>query len=366
MKVLHVPHRFAPCLGGIETHVSQLCKSLKGKGIETRVACLNKCPGSGKALPKEETIAGVKVKRLGFLDLGLYKIAPGIFGALGKADIVHVHGLGFFSDFLALTKFLHRKRLVLSSHGAVFHTGRAGFLKRIYFFGLCRLSLKMFDKVIAVSSQDLALFGRIAPKKKISLIENPVEIGNDKTAKQARDKESFLFVGRLSKNKGIGRLLEAFAVVCKQRPGARLCIVGQDFDGLQKGFVEKAKGLGIADRVLFKGRVSGKELAGLYKKAEFFVSGSAYEGFGITALEAMAAGQVAVLSGIPTFSRFAQGGKAITADFSKPEKAGQTIVRAIGLSAAEKKDMVAKARAYADSFSWDKKITHFVELYNQL
>jgi alpha-1,3-mannosyltransferase len=41
---------------------------------------------------------------------------------LRDADIVHVHAIDFFFDFLGWTKPLHGKKLVVSTHGGFFHT----------------------------------------------------------------------------------------------------------------------------------------------------------------------------------------------------------------------------------------------------
>ena len=67
-------------------------------------------------------------------------------------------------------------------------------------------------------------------------------------------------------------------------------------------FGRLAKELGIEKNVFFLGRVSDKELLEYYGRSEFFISASEYEGFGITVVEAMAAGLPVVVTrrgGIP-------------------------------------------------------------------
>jgi alpha-1,3-mannosyltransferase len=362
ISVVQVSHRFWPCLGGVESHVRQLCENLKRKGFVARVVCLDRCPNSPEKLLGKETVSGIEVSRLGFFDLGFYRVAPGVLWKLGDAEIVHVHGLGFFSDFLALKKLFHGKRLVLSTHGGVFHTGSLGLLKKIYFFGWCRLALRAFDRVVAVSRADYELFSKILPKEKLVLVENPVDARPVSGGK--RQRSSFLFVGRLSKNKGLFELLEAFALAKAESPGFVLRIVGKGFDLSERQLKERALELGLEKHVEVLGEVSDKGLAKLYAKSEFFVSGSSYEGFGITALEAMGSGLVPVLNDIPTFRSFVQdSGAGFLADFSGREKGAGAILAAMSLAGPEKEKLASRARAFAGLFSWERNIARFEEVY---
>lgn len=367
LKILHLSHRFWPCLGGIETHVRQLCEKTLAKGFETRVVCLNKCPNSRKKLPASENFHGTEIRRLGFLELGFYRIAPGILRQLGECNVIHVHGLGFFSDALAKTKLLHRKKLVLSTHGGIFHTERESLLKRIYFFGWCRLALKAFDKIVAVSKQDFELFSKIVPKEKIALIENPIDTKSFEAIQRNPKENSFLFVGRLSKNKGLLNLLESFALLKENNPGFSLTIAGKDFDLRKEDLQKKAKELGIASNVSVLGRVSEKKMLELYAKNEFFVSASKYEGFGISAVEAMAAGLVPILNKIPAFEAFVKEGKnGLLADFSNSEKASAKIMQAALMPDKKKAQASASAKQFAKTLSWEKSIGKFEQVYREV
>ncbi|MFA4855194.1 MAG: glycosyltransferase family 4 protein [archaeon] len=364
MKVVHLSHRFWPCTGGVETHVMQLCEHLLADGIETKVVCLDRCPNSGERLPKSGTKNRVRVERLGFLDLGFYRIAPGAISKTRGFDVVHVHGIGFFSDFFALFKLFHRKRLVLSTHGGIFHTKNYSLLKKIYFNIWCRLALRAFDRVIAVSRQDFETFRRIVPEKKIVLIENPVPVEMLSAIPRKAVPNSFLFVGRLSKNKGLENLLDAFSELKKSRRDFSLKIAGSPFDMTKEELREMILKKGLEGMAEVLGAVSEKELLELYAGSEFFVSASEYEGFGISAVEAMAAGLIPILNGIPAFREFVtEGETGFIADFSSRERAAKKLGEALGLKKAERQAMGRAARAFSRKFCWKNSLKKFEKAY---
>jgi mannosylfructose-phosphate synthase len=109
-------------------------------------------------------------------------------------------------------------------------------------------------------------------------------------------------VGRLSRNKGFDLLVEAFAVVAKREPEARLRLaVGTETDSTTEDpmldqLKDLIKNLGISDRVELSGSLSDDEMADFYRAADVFCLPSRYEPFGMTAVEAMACGTPTVVT----------------------------------------------------------------------
>lgn len=355
MKVLQICNHFYPCVGGMEDHVENLCKNLIKMRHQSDVACLDTCAYSKEKLPALEEYEGSKVYRLPYINLKFYKPAAGVFKLLKDYDMVHVHGIGFFSDFVAMTKFIHKKPMVLTTHGGFFHTKKLRFIKKLYFIWN-RLPLKTFDKAIAVSKSDEDTFSPISP----DIMRIPNGISLDEFTKERRpEPATLLFVGRISKNKRIDRLIEITSILQKSIPDIKLKIVGEDWEGLQTGIEELALKRGVGDNVEFLGKSGREELIEYLSAASLFVSASEYEGFGISAVEAMAAGCVVVLNDIPAFNELVNHSKnGYLSDFADYESTATLLQN---LMEKDQQDVSKEAIETAAQYDW-KTVAKKIEL----
>lgn len=322
MKILHFSQGFYPVTGGIEKNIEDICKGMQGLGHQSSVCCLRP-----EGTAKDEVWNGISIHRMRSLNLRFYKIAPCVLRLVKRHDVIHVHGLGSFSDTLAMAKALrlHSKPLVLSTHGGIFHTKRLSRMKKLYFNAWCRLALKFFSKVIAVSGSDRELFSGIS--RSVIMIPDSIDYGSLSSISRKPQKDVFICVGRLSQNKRIDNLIRAFSVISKHRPDARLFIIGGDWQGARKGLEALANGMGMKGKVIFTGRLGDREMMGYLARASFFLTASEYEGFGISVLEAMAAGLPVIVNNIPSFRTFVKHGKnGFIIDYSEPEKAARAIL----------------------------------------
>jgi glycosyltransferase involved in cell wall biosynthesis len=113
-------------------------------------------------------------------------------------------------------------------------------------------------------------------------------------------------VARLSREKGIDILLEAFALVHNSIPNAHLLIVG---DGNQLADLQSlALRLGIGDAIIWAGRLSWEEAIGCLGLMDVVAVSSRFEGFGLTAVEAMACGRSVIASRVDGLAEVIQDG----------------------------------------------------------
>jgi phosphatidylinositol alpha-mannosyltransferase len=113
------------------------------------------------------------------------------------------------------------------------------------------------------------------------------------------DRRTILYVGRMEPRKGVDRLVRAMPIVQARVPGAQLVIVGGGPD--RQATASLAQALDV--RAVFAGRVGDDELPAFYQSADVVCSPAlGDESFGITLLEAMAAGRPIVASDIAGYS----------------------------------------------------------------
>ncbi|WP_416968182.1 glycosyltransferase [Streptomyces sp. 4F14] len=100
-----------------------------------------------------------------------------------------------------------------------------------------------------------------------------------------------LFLGRLEQRKGWEEAVEAFALVRRRLPRARLVVVGGDSHGQGTGaLVALARDLGVLAGLDLRGSVPHEETALYYNAADVTAVPSRYEPFGLVAVESMACG----------------------------------------------------------------------------
>jgi glycosyltransferase involved in cell wall biosynthesis len=117
---------------------------------------------------------------------------------------------------------------------------------------------------------------------------------------------SILFIGQLTPRKGYDLLLRALPTVVRRYPTTTVQFVSglnqEDRDTLER----TARELGVYKHIALRGRVEDAELINLYRAADVYVTPTRYEGFGLTLLEAMAAGAPLVSTDIPVVNEIVQ------------------------------------------------------------
>lgn len=94
---------------------------------------------------------------------------------------------------------------------------------------------------------------------------------------------------RMVPRTGVGELVEAFALIARELPDARLALAGSG--PLEHQIRARVHELGLEERVAILGWISDAELVGWYRAADLVIMPTQeLEGFGLTSAEAMACG----------------------------------------------------------------------------
>jgi glycogen(starch) synthase len=122
---------------------------------------------------------------------------------------------------------------------------------------------------------------------KISHLPNPVAFGQARP-EPVTELKRWLFVGNLTRHKGVDRLLEAFARCRADDASLKLTFVG---DGeSRRTLIKEAAELGVTDAVTFTGRLSPAEAHAAMREHDLLVHPSRGETFGMAVVEAVDAG----------------------------------------------------------------------------
>lgn len=361
MNILHLCRQFHPCLGGVERFVAELGTRLRERGHMVAVATLDHCWRKPTRLSRHEMVNGLLVHRLPFAGGPLFFVAPGVLNLIKHFDVIHIHNTDFFLDFLAATRPIHRRPLVVSTHGGFFHTADHAALKRLYFNLITRRSLRAVT-VIPNSASDERKFAPFAGRA--ARIDNAIDYTAFAAVERRPAPGRLITVGRLAPNKNLPALLQVFARARMLQPNLSLIVVG---DGQLRSELEgQAAALNIADAVRWMGEIDDASLRAELATAENFLSAATYEGFGLALLEAMAAGLIPVVNDIEAFRDvIVDGQNGFLTSYAQLDSAAQTLSQALNLPLNERQRLSAAARASAAKFDWPQAVEKFEAVYEE-
>lgn len=304
MEIVHIVRQFKPSVGGLEDAVGNLCKHLNlMPGIRARIITLDRVFTDKDAiLPASELVDGIEVTRIPFKGSTRYPIAPWVLTHIKSADIVHVHAIDFFFDFLSATRLIHRKPLVASTHGGFFHTAFAARMKRIYFNTVTRFSCLGYKAICASSENDAANFRIISPSNVIT-IENGVNVEKWRDCGNKSASRNLLFIGRWSANKRVPMLIRLMGLLKQRNEGWKLIIAGLAADETVQSLTKACEENGVTDCVTIVSSPSESEITQLIARSSYIASASGYEGFGISIIEGLSAGLIPVITPLPPFRK---------------------------------------------------------------
>ncbi|MBI1800580.1 MAG: glycosyltransferase family 4 protein [Chloroflexi bacterium] len=171
-----------------------------------------------------------------------------------------------------------------------------------------------------------------------------------------------LFVGTIEPRKNISLLIRAFQRLSRRGVKAQLVIAGRR-GWLADEVFALAGQLGLGDQVKFIGALSRPELVGLYNAARLLVLPSLYEGFGLTALEAMACGTPVVVSNVSSLPEVV-GDAGLTVDPQDEAGLAEAMRRLLEDDAL--RDSLREAGLQrAQRFSWERAARETLDVYHQ-
>ena len=291
LRVLLVTPRYQPFTGGVETHVREIARRLRQRGVEPTVLTTDP---DGTLAPAELTPSFAVLRVPAYPKGTDYYWAPEVYRrvARGEWDVIHCQGIHTFVPVQAmLAAARHRIPFVVTFHTGGHPSPIRSRLRTLQWVLLTPL-LRRAARLIAVSEFERRLFGRLPGlASRLTVIPNGADLGLPTTDEVVVDHDLIASVGRLEKYKGHHRAIRALPALMVRRPNIRLRIVGGG--QYESALRREAIRWNVADRVEI-GPIDAADrhaLAELLASAGVVVLLSDYEAHAIAALEALSVGR---------------------------------------------------------------------------
>ena len=334
--------------GGAEVYVHNLAKRLVNLGHNVTLFC-----GNDRHSKNHEVIEGVTViRRGGFVTVYLFAAFYYLTSFRKKYDLIieSANGIPFFTPlFSTIPKLL----IVHHVHQEVFMR----YLPRVIAWFPRLLEAHVVPLVyrhsrimtISKSTKDqlVQLWG--VAEDDVKVINPGVDIVPEVLMYPKTVHPSFLYLGRLKAYKNIDVIIKAFKRIYAEYPKARMAIAGEGEE--DHNLIRLIKKHGLTEAVTMLGKVKEHDKYLLYSETWAALQPSTTEGWGITVIEANAAGT-------PVIARDTAGLRdsvvnnetgLLVSDVDDFTKAMKLIIS----DTKFRTELSVNARSWSDRFSWD-------------
>jgi glycosyltransferase involved in cell wall biosynthesis len=356
------PKSFPPAIGGIETHVYEVSKTLASRGIEVSVIVPR-----AKGEAKEEVVEGVRVVRVPCISNSVtlkLSMIPFVLAELrrGTYDVVHAHdATGGFACALSA-----RGSFVYTMHGLAFHPQDWPTPFRQGIEVMQGIALRRAMHVFCTDARAAEAIKGL--RGNVEILSSGVDLkafsgdGLKRPTEFSDDKFTFLFVGRLAKVKGIATLLKSIqSLPSEVRDQMKFVLIG---DGPLMGDVRILERETRSVKAL--GPVNHSRIAPFYAHADAYILPSLSEGLPISLLEAMAAGLPAIASDVGGISSQIDTSTVRLVPPGDPEILAEAIVE-IWTNKKLRENLGRKGQLFvSEHFTWDRVVDRLLEVYGRV
>jgi glycosyltransferase involved in cell wall biosynthesis len=309
VHILHVVPTYLPATryGGPIYAVHGLCRALAARGHEVDVFTTNVDGDRDSDVPLGEPVNldGVRVHyfassahSFGGLGRRLYvsqAMRRALAERLSSYDLLHVHSVFLWPTYAA-ARAAQRSRVpyVVSPRGMLVPElirRKSAFAKRSWIQVVEKHTFRQASAIHFTAQREWDDARLISiPLPDPFIVPNGIDLPAHMATTRLDD--TLLFLGRINWKKGLDRLLDAVQRV----PGAKVVIAGNDEEDLTPKLRAQSENLGIADRIDFRGPVTGTAKEELLRTSTALILPSLSENFGNVVLEAMAAAMPVIVT----------------------------------------------------------------------
>lgn len=252
----------------------------------------------------------------------------------------------------------------------------SSFLARAFLQQYVRPALRRADRIIAVSEstkQDLRNLWQLS-EDAIDVVYEGFDratfhpYGDERLA-ATRNRHGItdqyaIYVGTFARHKNLRVALETLAIVRMKFPEFEFVVAGRRDAGDFAAFIDRVKHLKLQGCVRVLGYVANDELGPLIAGARAFLFPSLYEGFGLSALEAMACGTPVLASNVASLPEVVGSGGYLL-DPQDPHLWAETLTELIA-DETNFEEIRARALRQAARFHWDKTVDSLQKIIGEV
>ena len=360
-SVVHVVPYYPPHLGGMENVAKAIVEVL----ARTRSVEVLTTTCGAKESPRIERSGSLTVRRLRAREIAHVPVAPGLLARMLRVSpraVVHVHvAQALVPEMVWLGRKLRGGEFVAHFHLDVAPSGRFGHLFVLYKKRILGHTLRAAAKVITFSMDQAKFIERTykVDPRAIVIVPNGVGPEFSPGTLQAREQRPLrvLYVGRLSPQKAVPRLVEALASMTQP---VQAVLVG---DGDQRPEIEDHLRQHSLINVRLVGIRRGAELVESYQWADVFVLPSDREGMPLVALEAMACGLPVVATDVVGNRELLTGvGMLVPPSSMSLSLALDQLAQDSGL----RDELSARSLAAVHEYTWDRLVHRLEDVYAEV
>lgn len=293
MKILQMFDQFNPVVGkGTVILLHGLCKALVERGHQVTLYTSN-----FKLDPKyTDSIPEVKIHAFHCISrfAGFYIMPDMVREAregLGEFDVIHTHCFRSFQN-IVMHHYARKYSIpyIVDTHGSLprrtyERRGLKWLLKWLFDIAFGNMILQDAHKVVAETQLGVREYQEAGVSEdRIQLITPPFDTRQFEQLpphgqfreKYGLDGKIVLFLGRINKIKGLDFLVRSFGKLAEVRSDTRLVIVGND-EGYKATLDKLIDRLGLTDKIVFTGFLSGVDKLSALVDADVVVQTSIYE-----------------------------------------------------------------------------------------
>jgi alpha-1,3-mannosyltransferase len=281
-------------------------------------------------------------------------------------DLLHVHDPQLMALSANVFTLARRPARLLSTHGGFFHSERYAQFKSFYWQFVAPRVLRQYDLVLASSWHDHQRFAAISDR--VRLVQNGVDTRPFLSVQRSAspDFSQWIYWGRLSRNKRLDRAIHLVRQVRDAGYPIKLTVVGRDFDGTGSELAVKVRELDLSSVVTIFGPVSQEQLLALLPAFGVYVSASEHEGFGLSVVEAMAAGLVIICRDVSPLNGFVrEGGNGVLLRFNDDRADLDKVLALVGSDAQSALRASRHSRAESMRYDWSTAFDAFRSAYDE-